>query len=154
VLLRWKARLRKQKAASAEGTWFPPVTFPSPAHPNCSPQVQPCRTTELNTHLKGEHTMKKLFSSFALACMLTASLSAFAQDAMKQDSMKQDTAQQDSMKKDDSMKNDSMKKDDKKSKKAKKDAMKKDDKMKKDDSMKHDDMKKDDSMKNDQMKQN
>jgi len=43
--------------------------------------------------------MKKIFSSLMLACVLTASLAAFAQDQMKQDDMK----------KDDSMKNDQMK---------------------------------------------
>jgi pentapeptide MXKDX repeat protein len=95
-----------------------------------------------------EKIMKKIFGSLALACILTASMSAFAQDSMKQDSSQQDT-----MKKDNSMKNDSMKKDDskktsKKAKAAKKDNMKNDN-MKKDDNMKHDD-----TMKNDQMKQN
>jgi pentapeptide MXKDX repeat protein len=105
-------------------------------------QVKPAGRSNSNTHQ--EKIMKKIFGSFALACILTASMAAFAQDTMKQDSS------QDSMKKDDSMKNDSMKKDD--SKKSKK--MKKKDAMKKDDSMKKDDMKKDDSMKHDDMKQN
>ena len=44
--------------------------------------------------------MKKIFSTLLLACALTTSLAAFAQDQMKQD---------DTMKKDDSMKNDQMK---------------------------------------------
>jgi pentapeptide MXKDX repeat protein len=46
--------------------------------------------------------MKKLFSSLMLACALTTSMTAFAQDQMKQDDMK----------KDDSMKHDGLKKDD------------------------------------------
>jgi pentapeptide MXKDX repeat protein len=44
--------------------------------------------------------MKKTLGGFALACILTASVAAFAQSS-GQDSMKQDSSQQDSMKKDD-----------------------------------------------------
>src|ERR1017187_2269735 len=86
--------------------------------------------------------MKKLFSSLMLACALTASMTAFAQDQMKQDNIKKDDAKLGKMN------NDQMKKDKKSKKAAKKDAMKKDD------SMKKDDMKKDDNMKNDEMKNN
>src|ERR1700692_65864 len=86
------------------------VTSSLTAHPisacRCNPAGQP------KSDFFQENLMKKIFGSFALACILAASLSLFAQDAMKQDSMKQDSSQQDSMKKDDSMKNDSMKKDD------------------------------------------
>ena len=121
------------------------VTSRLPAHPIFRLQVHTCRTIELDNHLK-EKVMKKFFGSFALACILAASMSALAQDSMKQDSMSQDSSKQDSMKKDDS-KNDSMKKDD--SKKTKKAKTTKKDTMKKDDNMKHDD-----NMKNDQMKQN
>jgi pentapeptide MXKDX repeat protein len=110
-------------------------------------QVKPAGLSTQKPYLK-EKMMKKIFGSFALACILTASMAAFAQSSG--DSMKQDSTSQDSMKKDDSMKNDSIKKDD--TKKTKK--TKKKDAMKKDDSMKKDDMKKDDSMKNDPMKQN
>jgi pentapeptide MXKDX repeat protein len=83
-------------------------------------QVHTCQTTELDTRLK-EKTMKKFFGSFASACILMASMSAFPQDSMSQDSSKQDT-----MRKDDSMRNHSMKKDDSR---------------KKDDTMKNDQMK-------------
>ena len=34
--------------------------------------------------------MKKFFGSFVLACVLMASMSAFAQDSMKQDSTSQE----------------------------------------------------------------
>ena len=47
--------------------------------------------------------MKKILSSLTLACALTASMAAFAQDQAKQDDMKKDDAQHDTMK------NDSMK---------------------------------------------
>src|SRR5579862_3447991 len=104
--------------------------FPTSPHIPSQPADKSCRSIKLNTHLK-EKTMKKIFGSFALACILMASLSAFAQDSMKQDSMSQDSSKQDTMKKDDTMKNDSMKddsmkKDTKKTKKtkaAKKDAI-------------------------------
>jgi pentapeptide MXKDX repeat protein len=124
--------------------------FPTPPHIPSQPAGETCRTIKLNTHLK-EKTMKKFFGSFALACILMASMSAFTQDSMKQDSTSQDSSKQDTMKKDDSMKNDSMKDDSMKkdAKKAKKNKAAKKDTMKKDDSMK-----KDDTMKNDQMKQN
>jgi pentapeptide MXKDX repeat protein len=116
--------------------------FPTPPHIPSQPAGETCRTIKLNTHLK-EKTMKKFFGSFALACILMASMSAFTQDSTKQDSMSQDSSKQDTMK-NDSMKDDSMKKDAKKAKKnkaAKKDTMKKDDSMKKDDTMKNDQMK-------------
>jgi pentapeptide MXKDX repeat protein len=119
--------------------------FPTPSHIPSQPAGESCRTIKLNTHLK-EKTMKKIFGSFALAYILMASMSAFAQDSMKQDSMGQDSSKQDTMKKDDTMKNDSMKKDDtKKTKKTK---------AKKNTTKTDDSMKKDDTMKNDQMKQN
>src|ERR1700722_11232951 len=117
-----------------------------PGSSHFCPQVEPGGANR--TTLK-EKRMKKIFGNLMLACVLTASMAAFAQDQMKQDTMKPDDAKQDTMKQD-TMKNDQMKKD-KKSKKAKKDAMKKDD-MKKD-SMKDDNMKKDD-MKHDEMKSN
>ncbi|MGB8582369.1 MAG: hypothetical protein WCD47_16230 [Candidatus Sulfotelmatobacter sp.] len=65
--------------------------------------------------------MKRFFGSFALACILMASISAFAQDSMKQDSTSQDSSNQDTMKKDDSMKKDTKKT--KKTKAAKKDTI-------------------------------
>ena len=42
--------------------------------------------------------MKRIFSSLMLACALTASIAAFAQDQMKQDDMKKDDAKHDTMK--------------------------------------------------------
>jgi pentapeptide MXKDX repeat protein len=62
--------------------------------------------------------------SLLLACVLTASMAAFAQDQMKQDDMKNDHVKQDDMKSD-QMKHETMKKDQKSKKVAKKDAMKK-----------------------------
>jgi pentapeptide MXKDX repeat protein len=100
--------------------------------PHCSsdvcPQVRTLLPAKSELHspnfIQGD-TMKKIFSSLTLACVLAASLAAFAQDQMKQDDMKKDDA------KPDTMKSDSMKKDKKSKKAAKKDAMKKDE-MKKD----------------------
>jgi len=89
----------------------------------------------VNSNVNRRKFMNRIISRLMAMCLLTVSLSAFAQsgDAMKQDSMKQD----DSMKQGDSMKKDDMKKDKKSKKKAKKDdGIKKDDSMKKDDGMK------------------
>jgi pentapeptide MXKDX repeat protein len=112
------------------------VTFPRQAHPIWyAVQGAPIQL------LKGKSM--KLIGKLMTLCVLTASLSAFAQSSggdMKQDEMKHDDMKQDTMKKDDT------KKDKKMTKKTKKDSMKKDD-MKKDD-MKHDDMSKDDGKKN------
>jgi pentapeptide MXKDX repeat protein len=121
-------------------------TSSPPAHPIFRPAGT--NLPDYRTH-STENIMKRVFGSLALACILTASMSAFAQD-----SMKQDTSQQDTMKKDnsnDSMKNDSMKKDD--SKKTNKKAKTKKDNMK-NNNMKDDNMKHDDNMKNDQTKPN
>src|ERR1700733_125429 len=146
VALSASKSIRQKQQPNPSGR-SPICNFPPPRTSHLCPQANPARRNR--STLSKEITMKKMFSSFALACVMAASMATFAQSG--QDQVKpDDTKQQDQMK-NDQMKNDSMKKDDttkKKSKKVKKDQMKKDD------TMKHDDMKKDDTMKNDQMKQN
>jgi pentapeptide MXKDX repeat protein len=152
-----------QTPSSAE-YFFDDVTSSTPTHPMLGCR-RICRPHPLQFE---EKLMKQLFSSLTLACVLAASTSVFAQDAMKQDNMKNDSATQNSTQQDsskqDSMKNDSMsdgKKKPKTKKAAKQDAMKKDnmkndnmkDGSKKDDNMKNDNMK-NDQMKNDQPKSN
>jgi pentapeptide MXKDX repeat protein len=126
-----------------KGFIAPPCNFLSYRESHLCPHVRTAAGANRIT-FQGDN-MKKIFSSLMLACVLTASLAAFAQDQMKQDDMKKDDAKQDTMNKD------QMKKDKKSKKAAKKDAMKKD--SMKDDNMKKDDMKKDD-MKKDEMQNN
>jgi pentapeptide MXKDX repeat protein len=116
------------------------VTSGTSAHPIPVRKQQHCLADR--NQIQGG-PMKKIFSTLALACILAASLSAFAQDQMKQDD-KQNAKQN---QKQNAMQNDKVKDGQTKA------APKKTNKVVRKDSAKKDEMKQDNT-KNDQMKQN
>src|ERR1700685_837448 len=87
----------------------PICNFPPPRTSHLCPQANPARRNR--STLSKEITMKKMFSSFALACVLAASMATFAQSGQDQ-GKPGDTQQQDQRKNDDTMKHEDMNKDD------------------------------------------